>query len=410
MTHPLRSRSFRLLFVGRSLSTVSDSLVPAALSLTIVLATGSASALATVLVCAMVPRLLLLPLGGAVADRFDVRRVAVTADLVRCATQAFVGVELLTSGPHLAHLCVAQAVAGAASACALPTTSPLVAGVVEGAARQRANAVMGVSRSVSLLFGPALAAALILLAGPGWVFLVDATAFAVSAALLAAIRSARAEPVPRRSIRADLAEGWAEVRARDWYWTGLVVHAVWNFTAGVLLTLGPVIAVTRLGGEGAWLAVLQAGGIGLLLGSLLAGRARLRRPVLVANLGLATYAVPLALFAVPAPVAAVVAGYGLALVALGFLNPTWDTVVQANVPEHALARVTAYDWLFSLAAQPLGFALGPLVAQRWGPGVPLWTAAALVAVACLGVAAVPGVRGLVTGTRGEPVPETARGR
>lgn len=393
MTHPLRLSGFRLLFVGRSLSTISDALVPTALTLAIVQATGSAAALGMILLCALVPRLALLPLGGVLADRVNVRFVALGADLTRGAVQVFVGVDLLTGSPQLAHIAVAQAIAGAASACALPTVSPLVAGVVSGPARQKANALMGVSRSVASLFGPALAGLLIFTVGPGWVFLLDAMAFAISSALLIAIRIVHV-PSARRSLWSDLVAGWVEVRSRSWLWSSLVAHAVWNFAASVLLTLGPVIAVRELGGGGVWVAVLQAGGIGLLIGSAASGRATVRRPVLVGNLVLASYAIPLVLFAVSAPVPLIVAGYGTALLALGFLNPTWETVVQAMVPEHLLARVSAYDWLFSLAAQPIGYVLAPLAAAAWGTGVPLTAAAILVAVACLGTAAVPGVRSL----------------
>jgi hypothetical protein len=82
------------------------------------------------------------------------------------------------------------------------------------------------------------------------------------------------------------------------------------------------------------------------------------------------------------------------MAALGFLNPTFETAVQQNVPAPVLARVFAYDWLLSLAAQPLGLVLGPLAARAWNPAVPLWIGAALVAAACLGTAAVPGVRNL----------------
>ena len=56
----------------------------------------------------------------------------------------------------------------------------------------------------------------------------------------------------------------------------------------------------------------------------------------------------------------------------------------------------AYDWLVSLAAQPLGYASAPALAAAWSPAVPLLIAAVLVAAACLGTAAVPGVRRLFT--------------
>ncbi|MFF8917968.1 MFS transporter [Streptomyces sp. NPDC015032] len=391
MPHPLRTRAFRLLFIGRSLSLLGDAAIPTALSLAVYLATGSTGALALVLGCAMVPKLLLLPLGGVVGDRFNARTVALTTDLVRCATQLFVGVELLGGSPALWQIAVAEAIGGAAGAFAMPTVSPLIRGTVAESGLLRANSLMAVVNSATRLGGPALAGALILTAGPGWAFVLDGASFAVSAALLSAMK-VRHIPIPRRSLLSDLKEGWSEVRGRDWYWTSLIAHAVWNGAAAVLMTVGPALFIHELGGKGIWVALLQTGAAGLLLGSLLAGRARPRRPVLIANLGLATYALPLGLLAVHAPVAVTIAAYGVSQAGLGFLNPVWETSVQSAMPAQALARVTSYDWLLSLGAMPLGYALAPLAASAWGAEVPLTVAAVAVGAACLATAAVPGVR------------------
>ncbi|MET8967646.1 MFS transporter [Streptomyces hydrogenans] len=391
--HPLRTRPFRLLFAGRVLSLTGDAVIPAALALAVLEATGSTGALAVVLACAMVPKLVLLPVGGVLADRFDARSIALAMDLLRCASQLLVGLQLLGGSPTLWLIATASAVGGAAGAFAMPTASPLVRGTVAEEVLHRANAAMGIAFSATRVGGPALAGALVLTVGPGWAFVLDAASFAVSAALLAVLRIDRV-PVPHRPFLADLREGWREVRSRDWYWTSLVAHSAWNGAAAVLMTLGPAIALDRLGGPGAWVLLLQVGAVGLLAGSLLADRLKPSRPVLTANLALASYALPLLLLAAGAPAWAVVAAYGLAQGGLGFLTPVWDTVVQRAVPEQVLARVVSYDSLLSFAAMPVGYTLAPLAADAWGPGVPLVTAAVLVGGCCLATALVPGVRKL----------------
>jgi MFS family permease len=393
MTHPLRTRNFRMLFAGRLVDELGDSIAPAALTLAIVQATGSSAALAVVLASTMMPRLALLPIGGVVVDRLQPRRVALTADSIHGAAQLFLGYELIGGHVRLAHIAVAAAVGGAASAFSLPATSPLVAGTVGGEARQKANSLMGVAASATRLAGPALAGLLIFTAGAGWAFVLDAATFAFSAGTLALIR-VRPVEVAHQSMREDLVAGWAEVRTRTWYWTTLIGHATWNFAAGVLMTLGPVIAVHELGGRGVWLAALQASAIAYLLGSIVAGRTRVRRAVLVGNLALLTYVAPLLLFAFAGPAWLVVASYGIALGCLGFLNPVWETIVQQEVPAEKLARVTSYDWLVSLGAMPLGYALGPLLAGSLGAPWPLAGAAVLVAIAMLAPALVPDVRNL----------------
>ncbi|MGH3712400.1 MAG: MFS transporter, partial [Micromonosporaceae bacterium] len=176
--HPLRIRDFRLLFAGKVIDNLGDAIVPAALALAVIQATGSATALAMVLGATLVPRLVLLPLGGAVADRWHARRVALAADVIRGLAQLVVGVEFLTGQMRLEHLMIAGAVTGAASAFAIPTSSPLVAGTVrDDAARHRANALLAVANNATRLIGPALAGVLILTLGAGWAFVLDAVSF-----------------------------------------------------------------------------------------------------------------------------------------------------------------------------------------------------------------------------------------
>jgi predicted MFS family arabinose efflux permease len=393
MTYPLRDRNFRLLFTGRVIGELGDAVSPAALTLAIVIATRSSVGLAVVLVCALLPKMLLLPVGGVVVDRLGPRRVAMAAAVVSGAAQLFIGLLLLAGHIDFLPIAMAAAVKGAASAFDTPATLPLVAGTTDNDGRQAANALMGVAGSATNLAGPALAGVLIFTAGAGWAFVLDAASFAFSACTLALVR-VRPVHVPRKSLREDLVAGWLEVRSRTWYWTSLIGHATWNFAAGMLITTGPLIAVTELGGKTVWLAALQASAVGYLVGAFIAGRTKVSRAILVGNIALMSYAVPLILFAVAAPAWTVVAAYGIAMACLGFLNPVWETAVQQEIPAEVLARVSAYDWLVSLGAMPLGYVLGPVLTREFGYTWPLAGAAVLVLVTLSVPVSLPDVRNL----------------
>jgi hypothetical protein len=405
MAHPLRDRNFRLLFTGRVIDGLGDSVSPAALTLAIVIATRSSAGLAVVLVCALLPKVALLPLGGVAADRLGPRRVALAAALVSGGAQLCIGLLLIAGHIDLLLIAMAAAVKGVASAFDSPATLPLVAGTTDDDGRQAANALMGIAGSATSLAGPALAGVLIFTAGAGWAFVLDAATFGASALTLALIR-VRPVHVPAQTLREDLAAGWAEVRARTWYWTSLIGHATWNFAAGMLATTGPLIAVTELGGKTVWLAALQASAAGYLAGAFIAGRTRVSRAILAGNIALMSFAVPLVLFAVAAPAWAVVTAYGLAMACLGFLNPVWETAVQQEIPAAVLARVSAYDWLVSLGAMPLGYALGPILGREWGYTWPLTGAAILVVITLAVPVSLPDVRNLrLRHTPAEPSPE-----
>jgi predicted MFS family arabinose efflux permease len=391
MAHPLRDRNFRLLFTGRVVDELGNAVSPAALTLAIVIATHSSAGLAVVLVCALLPKVALLPIGGVVVDRLRPRRVAMAAAVVSGFAQLSIGLLLLAGHIDFPLIAMAAAVNGVASAFDTPATLPLVAGTTDDDGRQAANSLMGIAGSATNLAGPALAGVLIYTAGAGWAFVLDAASFGFSACTLALIE-VRPVHVPRKSLRGDLVAGWAEVRARTWYWTSLIGHATWNFAAGMLATTGPLIAVTELGGKTVWLAALQASAVGYLTGAFIAGRTKVSRAVLVGNIALMSYAAPLVLFAVAAPAWAVVVAYGLAMACLGFLNPVWETAVQQEVPAEVLARVSAYDWLVSLGAMPLGYALGPILSREFGYTWPLAGAAVLVLITLSIPVSLPDVR------------------
>jgi MFS family permease len=323
------------------------------------------------------------------------------AAVVSGAAQLSIGLLLLGRHIDLPLIAMAAGVKGVASAFDTPATLPLVAGTTGDDGRQAANSLMGIAGSATNVAGPALAGVLIFTAGAGWAFVIDAATFGFSACTLALIR-VRPVRVPRQyrqgdraaALRSDLVAGWNEVRARTWYWTSLIGHATWNFAAGMLATTGPLIAVTELGGKTVWLAALQVSAVGYLVGAFIAGRTKVSRAILVGNIALMSYAAPLVLFAVAAPAWAVVVAYGLAMACLGFLNPVWETAVQQEIPAEVLARVSAYDWLVSLGAMPLGYILGPVLAREFGYAWPLAGAAVLVVITLSIPVSLPDVRNL----------------
>jgi Major Facilitator Superfamily len=390
---PLRERDFRILFAGRVVDALGDAVTPAALALAVVTATRSSAGLAVILVCGMLPRVALLPFAGVAVDRIGARRSALASDLVAGFAQLAIALLLFAGHLAIAPIAVAAAVGGAAAAFGVPATLPLVSGTVDPAGRRAANSLLSAASSAASVAGPAIAGALILTVGPGWAFALDAATFAVSAGTLAAIH-VRSAPVPGGPLRRQLAAGWAEVRGRTWYWASIIGHGACNFALGMLMTTGPLIAVTELGGKTVWIAALEASAAGYLAGALIAGRAKVSRPILAVDLVLTGVAAPLVLFGLAAPAWAAVTAYGLAAVGLGFANPVWLTTVQQEVPAEALARVSAYDWLVSLGAQLLGYAAGPVLTHAAGFTWPLSAAAALVVITLLIPASLPSVRGL----------------
>ncbi|MFE2141580.1 MFS transporter [Streptomyces sp. NPDC059456] len=387
MTSPI----WRLL-AGRTFAAFATALIPTTLTLAVV-RTGSAADLGIVLASELLPMLLLLPVAGVAADRFPARRVVLVADLVRAAAQCGTGALLLTGPVRVPQLAALAAVTGAGVAFGNPSARTLVAAAVPAGDRLRVNARLGVATGLAQIAGPASAGAMMLALGAGWSSLLTGVLFAASALTLGGLRTAPAPGVRTRAgFTAELREGWSETRRHPWFLANVLAHGVWHLAAGLLLTLGPLIAVQSLGGAASWVLIAQVGTVGMLLGVWAAGRLAPRRPLYGVAVGASAQALPLAALALRLPVAVTAGAYFAAMFGVGVLSPLWETEMQRRIPLEALGRVGSFDTLISFAARPLGLAVAAPLAGVTGTAAPLLVAAVLSGAANLCVLLLPDVR------------------
>jgi MFS family permease len=290
---------------------------------------------------------------------------------------------------------------GSGTAFFLPASTGLVPETVSPSRLQQANAMIGLSRNVFAIAGPALAGILVYAFGPGWVYAIDAITFALSAAFLVRL-PVTAGGAERKNFLADLAEGWREVTSRTWVWATIVYFGVWNFAVAAFFVLGPVVSDRELDGARDWGIILAGGAMGSVIGSLLALRVRPARPLTTAFALITVAALQPILLVRPFPALAVAAAGLLAMVTLSFAAAIWHTTLQELIPRAALSRVISYDWVGSLILMPLGFAVAGPLSQAIGIDATLWLAAGLLFTSSAAIALVPSVRAI---TRQEAEPE-----
>jgi MFS family permease len=371
----LRDHDFRYLFLGQSASAIGDQAVIVALALYVTRTTGSATDLGFVLAAQTIPLVALVLFGGVLADRFVRARVMLVSDLARAAVHAAVAALILCGGASVAELIVAEALFGAARAFFQPAYAGLLPHTVAPARLQEAQALSATTANLAILVGPALGTALVLTVGAGPAFAFDAATFAVSAALLLRVRvrvrvspgaiDGDGAPVP---VLRSLREGWLEVRARPWFAATigaftlvmLCGYAPWN-------ALAPSVARDVYGAASRYGVLESVTGGGALLGAIVGMRWRPRRPLLIGLLLMLIWPFQTVAFALGAPFAGVIALAFAAGVGFALFNVFWETGLATHIPPEALSRVSAYDWMGSLALLPLGFALSGPLAAALGP-------------------------------------------
>jgi MFS family permease len=185
----LRLPDFRKLFLAQAISDVGDGMTFMALMLLVNAETHSTAALAVLSIVVAVPSMVGGILAGAVADRFDRRRIMIASDAMRAIlVLGFIVVGSVERLPVLYLVAFAQAAIGTLFS---PARSALIPRVVPVAGLMAANSLGQMSRMIGNLTGTAVVGVLFALTGAAWpAFLFDAATFVASVALVMTVSPA----------------------------------------------------------------------------------------------------------------------------------------------------------------------------------------------------------------------------
>jgi hypothetical protein len=390
----LHERNFARYLAAIVVSQLGNGMANVALAFA-VLGFGTPTDLGIVLLSREIPMIAFLLLGGVFADRLPRRTILVSTDLVRGSAQVATALLLFTGNAHVWNIAVVQIAYGIANAFQRPVGIGLVKETVSDAHLQQANALQSLSRSTLSVISPALGALLVALGSPAIAIAVDATTFFVSASLIVSMRLSGTVRAVTKSVVGDLRDGWREFISRRWVVAIIASFGLFQLTYfPALLVLGPTVAKDHLGGAAAWGTILAIESLGAVAGGLLALRIRVHRPLIWSELAVVPAGFLLMALSAPLPLAAIAAvGF---VVGIGFAlgENLYVTAFQRNIPEHALSRISSYDWFGSVALNPLGYALIGPVAAAVGTPETLVIAGFLNVLTCFLVVLVPSVRAI----------------
>jgi MFS family permease len=394
MLQALRIRDFRLLWAGGLISSLGSWLLTLAIPTHIFLVTGSLRATGLTVAAEYLPLLVLGPVAGVFADRWDRRRLLIGTNLF-CA--GAVAVMLLGTAPGRYWVLYAALVAENAGVVlntpAWQARTPAIVGT--GSLLSSANALNSVSSGTVRLIGGPLGGILLAVWGARWLIGIDAASYLLSAAAMFMTSAPGREPGGREAegrepttvatVARDLAAGVRVLRRQPVARALLLVTVIFLAANASLSAVLIPFGIQRLGGSEHTGFLLAGLGIGFLLGAPVI-RVLLDRvqpgPLLAATLA-ATAAAFFALFtssslstALPAAVA--VGAFG----SMSLVVP--QTAMQRVIPNALLGRIGAVFLTGEAAATLAGAAAGPVLAQAAG----LTVTAAVASLVTLAAAAL----------------------
>lgn len=368
----MRSPDLKLFFAGQGVSLVGTWMQQLAMSWLVYRLTGSTLALGAIAFGGQIPSVVMAPLAGALADRWNRHRLVVAAQTLAMLQATVVAVLVVTGVVQVWHLIVLAVFLGIVNAIDVPARQSLLVRLV-ASSEDLPNAIALNSSmfNAARLVGPALGGLLVSWLGEGPVFVLNALSYLAVLAALSRIPRGADPPRPSGSVLRTLREGiaysWGFPPIR-----GLLLLLTLVATVGLPYTvLLPAFASEVLGGGARTLGLLTASaGLGALIGALyLASRDTV--------LGLGRLA------------AASTAVFGGALILLSLSRAVWlscailvlsgcsvlvttasvNTVLQTVVDEEKRGRVMSLYTTAFVGASAIGSMTGGWLASRIGPHV-----------------------------------------
>ena len=402
----LRRRNYRLWFIGQTVSMSGTWMQSAAQGWLVYTLTHSGFDLGITVALQFAPVLVFGTVGGLVADRVDKRKALLVTQSAFLLQSAALGALVLTGAARLWIVWALALVYGFINVVDNPTRQSFVFEIVGSEDLVNAVALNSVIMNGSRIVGLALAGVLILAAGIGWAFMINAVTFLAVIVALSVMRTAelhRTTPLRRATgqIRAGLRYAWRTWELRVPLLLMAVVGTLaYNFSVIMPLLAGKVFHR----GAGTYSALLVAFAVGALGGGLFT--ASRRRPgyrlLVLVTLAFGVFNVALAVapsLAVALAVLVPMGAAGISFIAVG------NSLLQLHSTSAMRGRVMALWAIVFLGSTPIGGPLTGLMAAHLGTRVTLAFGGAVTILAGAGGAlAMRRIRGAAGRRSGEPLP------
>lgn len=323
-----RDPDFRWIASGSIVSALGDQFTGIALPWLVLKMTGDTLALGMVLLTMNLPRVLLMMIGGASADRYSPRRVLLISQGFNAALLAILGTCAFTGNLSMWMAYALALGIGFATAFAIPSWSSLTARVLGPERLPVANSVLMSASQIAQFSGPLLAGLLIALFGDGGsgapgntrgigaAFLFDAASFAFCIVTLSRVKGGNdAQAAGHSNMLKVAADGmryfWSERSLRTF---SLYAVTIAFFAIGPIQTAMPVLAQQFANSSMAYGFLSSAFGIGGVAGMFLFG---LRPHFRIRNIGTTMLLVDLTIGLLLLPMAKIGAIWQGAFILLG---------------------------------------------------------------------------------------------
>ena len=381
----LRTRNFRLFFVGQLVSNSGNWLTMVALTLLVLHRTNSGVAVGALAACQFGPIFLLSAWAGLIADRLNKRRLLYVTQSGEMAQSFLLALLAFLPGVPLAAFFAVALAGGVLLAFDNPARRSFVNEMV--AVNDVPNAVTLYSAMVNLsrVFGPTIAGALVVSVGYGWCFTADGFSYLVVIAALVMMRERdlrriEAAPKGKGQVRSGIRYVLRVPELRISYLVLLVV-GVFSYNFQVVF---PLFVEKGLHGSDTDYTLLYAlFSLGAVLGTLVIARRSSVRLRTILGGGAVFGASLLVLGVMPNIYLAYVMAAVVGAASIAYMTAT-TAHVQLRAEPQMVGRVLGLQTVLMIGTTPIGGPILGAISDAIGGRTPVLIGGVAAIVVCSG--------------------------
>lgn len=342
-------KKFLIIWVGELLSTIGSGLTAFGLGVYVYQQTGMATATALVSLLALLPTVLLGPVAGVLADRYDRRMMMILGDGLSALGLFYILFCLMRGEAGLVNICIGVTVSSVFASLLEPSYRATITDLIPKEQYAKASGLVQMAGSAKYLISPFLAGLLMKFSEITLILCIDIGTFFITVlATLFVARSAKQEKkATRERFLTELAEGLYILRSKPGIIQLVFLSALVCFFLTFIQTLCTpmILAFTDEAALGTAETICA---LGMLVSSLLIGvffiKGSYVRTLARAFFGIGVFMI---LFGLRENILLITVSGFLFFMCLPFANTCLDILVRQNIPNEAQGRAWGMIGLIS---------------------------------------------------------------
>ncbi|WP_373482941.1 MFS transporter [Acetobacterium sp.] len=360
-------KKFMILVAGSFISSIGSGLTDFGLAIYILKLTGSVGATGVFAICAFLPAILLAPVGGVLADRYDRRLMMILGELFSGLALLICLATVMSPRPSLVVICVGVGISSVFSALTEPAFKATITDLLSAEDFARAGGMVQLAGSAKLLISPAIAGLMLQVTTVGTLIMLDMVTFFTTVLIIAFVRKglvSQKNATTGSGFLSEISEGITAIRGKKGIMTIISMMTIATFCLGFVQILSKPL-VLAIAGERELGILTTVIALGMMAGSL--GISMIKQPksyVVMLSIGLFGCGVFMALIGVSENLL-LIAGFGFMMfVFMPAVQIGAEVLIRTNLDNRVQGRAFGLISLITQMGYILAFIAAGILADR----------------------------------------------